>query len=146
MKRAWWSAESPTLVLASDVSSEIVWNSEAGVAVFDQTGRLAYSNPAFRQSPLLSELVDSRGYLTCAPLETARRQVVHHGPAVGSRCTTAIRSDRTMDVEVLPLKAAPAWTAMVLRIRISADYRSDSLLLGLLVHELRNHYCRRMRP
>jgi signal transduction histidine kinase len=137
MKRAWWSAESPTLVLTSDVSSEIVWNSEAGVAVFDQTGRLAYSNPAFRQSAVLSELVDSRGYLTNPALESARRQVVHQGLSAGSRCTSAIQTDRALDVEVLPLKAALEWTAMVLRVRTSTDYHSDPLALGLLVHELR---------
>jgi len=119
------------------VSSEIVWNSEAGVAVFDQSGRLAYSNPAFQGTPALSEVVDSRGYLTSAAIEGARRQVVHHGPSGGTRSTTSIQADRVLDVEVLPLKAAPEWTAMVLRARTSADYQSDSLALGLLVHELR---------
>jgi signal transduction histidine kinase len=137
MKRTWWSAEAPTFVPASDVSSEIVWNSGAGVAVFDQSGRLAYSNPAFRGSAALPEVVDSRGYVTSAALESARRHVVHHGPSGGSRSATLAHSDRILDVEVLPLKAAPEWTAMILHVRTSADYHSDSLALGLLVHELR---------
>jgi signal transduction histidine kinase len=42
-----------------------------------------------------------------------------------------------LDVEVLALKAAPEWTAMVLRARSSSDSHADSLALGLLVHELR---------
>jgi signal transduction histidine kinase len=137
MKRSWWSAEAPTMVAASDVASEIVWNFDAGVAVFDQSGRLAYSNPAFRQSPALSDLVDSRGYITSADLESARRQVVHHGVGGGSRSTSSKTAERTLDFEVLPLKVAPEWTAMVLRARPLAAHHADSLAIGLLVHELR---------
>jgi signal transduction histidine kinase len=114
-----------------------VWNSEAEVAGFDQSGRLAYSNRAFQGCAGVSAVVDSRGYLTSAALENARRQAADHGAAGASRSMTSIQADRTFDVEVLPLKAAPDWTAIVLRARTSADYHSDPLALGLLVHELR---------
>jgi len=137
MKHGWWSAESPTVASASDVSSEIVWNSEAGVAVFGQTGRLAYSNPAFQRSPLLSGLVDSRGYLTSSGLERARRRVVQGGASCRSLSTSLVQADRTLDVEVLALKVAPEWTAVVLRGRPSTAHPADSLGLGMLVHELR---------
>ena len=137
MKHGWWSAEPPPLVTPSDVSSEIVWNSEAGVAVFGQAGRLEYSNPAFRRSRILSGLVDSRGYLTSTALEKARRQVVRNGTLGRSLSTSLVDADSTVDVEVLALKAAPEWTAMVLRGRPSAAQPGDSLGLSMLVHELR---------
>ncbi len=137
MKHGWWSAESPTLVAPSDVSSEIVWNSEAGVAVFGQTGRLEYSNPAFRRSRILSGLVDSRGYLSNAGLEKARRQVVQNGTLARSLSTSLELADHTVDVEVLALKVAPEWTAIVLRGRSAEAQAGDSLGLSMLVHELR---------
>jgi signal transduction histidine kinase len=138
MRRTWRSAEAPATVPASDVASEIVWGSLAGVAVFDHSGRLAYSNPTFRQSSLLSELVDGRGYLASAALEGVRREVVHRGDGSGPRSTRTVAGGHTLDVEVVPLKVAPEWTAMVIRGRgTDSDPSSDALTLSLLVHELR---------
>jgi len=48
-----------------------------------------------------------------------------------------VLADITLDIEVLALKVAPEWTAMVLRGRASAAHPADSLGLGMLVHELR---------
>lgn len=137
MTRNWRSAEVPGAVPASDVASEIMWGSLAGVAVFDQSGRLAYSNPAFRQSSQLSSLVDGRGYLSNPALEGARRDAVHRGGRSGSRCI-ATMSDRPLEVEVLPLQVAPEWAAMVIRGgETEGDSASDALTLSILVHELR---------
>lgn len=136
MRRTWRSAEVPASVPASDVAGEIVWGSLAGVAVFDHSGRLAYSNPAFRQSPQLTSLVDGRGYLENAALEGARRDAVLRGGGSGSRWI--ITPDRALEVEVVPLQVAPEWTAMVIRAREPAvDPAAEALTLSMLIHELR---------
>jgi len=138
LRSTWWSAEVPLPVPASDVASEIVWDSRAGVAVFDHSGRLAFSNPAFRTTPALADLVDRRGYLSHGRLEHLRREVVHSGHAAGPHATTSPSADLTLDVEVLPLKVAQDWTAMIVRCgEPDADPAADSLTLGLLAHELR---------
>lgn len=136
MSRAWWSAELVAPIPASDVASEIVWGSLAGVAVFDHAGRLAYSNPSFQQSILLKGLVDSRGYLVSAALEAVRREVIDRGGSPRSISSTT--GSQTLEVEVLPLKVAPDWTALVARARDpDGDSAADGLTLSLLVHELR---------
>lgn len=137
MRRTWRSTEGTEPVPASDVASEIVWGSLAGVAVFDHTGRMAYANPAFVHSPQLSALVDRRGYLSYPELEDARRDAVHRGRHRGSRCTATV-ADRPLEVEVVPLRAAPEWTAMVIRGQeLAGRPASDTLPLSMLVHELR---------
>jgi signal transduction histidine kinase len=138
MRRTWWLTEAASEVLASDVASEIVWDSLAGVAVLDSSGRLAYSNRAFRQSSLLLGLVDTRGYIADGSLEQVRRAVVHRGSAAGPRAATASSGGCPVDVELIPLRAAPEWTALVARPRDRyEDPGADQLTLGILAHELR---------
>ncbi|MGC1909760.1 MAG: hypothetical protein WA809_09205, partial [Candidatus Dormiibacterota bacterium] len=137
MRRNWRSTEIAEAVPATDVASEIFWRSLAGVAVFDQSGRLAYSNPAFRETPGLSSLVDGRGYLSSPALEAARRDAVRRGGRRGMRCATA-EADLPLEVEVVPLNVAPEWTALTIRdATIESDFASDSLILPMLIHELR---------
>jgi len=137
LRRTWRSTEVSAAVPASDVASEIFWRSLAGVAVFDQSGRLAYSNPAFRDTPEHSSLVDGHGYLSSAALEAVRRDAVRLGGRRGTRCTT-VTADRALEVEVAPLEVAPEWTALTIRNRApEGDVASDALILPMLIHELR---------
>ncbi|MGH7642154.1 MAG: sensor histidine kinase [Candidatus Dormibacteria bacterium] len=136
MRTTWQSAEKQSSIAASDVAGEIVWAGLAGVAVFDHAGRLAYSNRAFSQSSRLTALVDGRGYLVDPDLEGARRSAVHRGAKSGAQRIPSAGS--TLDFEVIPLQAAPEWTAIVVRPQVLADERdSEALSLSLLLHELR---------
>ncbi|MGA2873563.1 MAG: HAMP domain-containing sensor histidine kinase [Candidatus Dormibacteria bacterium] len=123
---------------ASDVASEIVGGSLAGVAVFDSSGRLAYSNDAFQQSSLLLALVDPAGYLADGSLEQVRRAVVQRGSAARPRAAVTSSGGQPLDVELIPLRAAPEWTALVVRPRgLGQDQSADQLTLSILVHELK---------
>jgi len=137
LTRTWRAGATAPAVAASDVASEIIWGSLAGVAVFDYSGRLAYSNPTFRDSAQLSSLVDDRGYIWNSSLEEARRDAVHRGVRRTSHGDTT-GSDHLLEVEVVPLKAALGWTALVIRAMAPmGDSAPDSLTLPVLVHELR---------
>jgi signal transduction histidine kinase len=137
MRRNWRSTEVASAVPASDVASEIFWGSLTGLAVFDHSGRLAYSNPAFRESSQLASLVDGRGYLSNPALESARRDAVHRSFRTASLSTMTM-TERPLEVEVIPLQVAPEWTAMVIRgTEPVGDTASDALPLSMLVHELR---------
>ncbi|MGH7705558.1 MAG: sensor histidine kinase [Candidatus Dormibacteria bacterium] len=116
----------------------MVWKLEAGVAIFDHTGRLAYANPAFHRTPALAGVVDGPGYLTIDTLERLRRHaVLPHGRA-RVRSATIRTSTHELEAQVVPLSVAPHWTALVLRAReLDPNSNLERLSLAVLVHELR---------
>lgn len=134
----WRSAELHATVPVSDVASEVVWSLTAALGVFDHGGRLSYSNPAFQELGRQVELVDARGYLTSAPIEDARRRTLQRRGSGRGRSLAVGVSSQYLDVDVLPLEAAPEWTAIVFYKRAPADQVSpDTLTLPVLVHELK---------
>ncbi|HVC38521.1 MAG TPA: HAMP domain-containing sensor histidine kinase [Candidatus Dormibacteraeota bacterium] len=108
------------------------------MAVFDHCGRLVYSNPGFTKSRALSTLIDGRGFLTDPDVEAARREAVHHGPGTAGWSARTVAATLRITVEVIPLRVAPEWTALLVQDH-HADTHPDSgtLTLSLLLHELR---------
>lgn len=105
------------------------------MAVFDYAGRLAYANPAFRNSSHFSSLVEGRGYLASRAVENARRDAIHRGAAVSLGDST---TGRLLEYQVLPLQAASGWTAILVREGMPVDHsQPGGVTLSVLAHEIR---------
>ncbi len=136
MSRTTWRAVGTGVQGPSDVSAQIVWGALAGIAVLDHAGRLAYANPSFRQDRAFSGLVDAQGYLTDGTLERARRRAVEGRPGSSRTLTIGSPADG-VEAELIPLRAAEEWSALVVRHRASGFHQGLAPTSpALMVHEL----------
>ncbi len=137
MRAGWFKAEPPPPPASFDVGSQVVWEMGVGVAVFDQIGRLAYANPAFRKTQGFSATVGAEGYLVSPELESIRRQTLARDAATSPQPVQG-GGDGSLTVQFIALGAARQWTALVMSAHgpTRAPSASD-LSLQLLLHELR---------
>jgi len=133
----WTPVEAASAKPLSDFASELVWSTQAPIAILDHSGRIQFANPAFDEGGLRSLLMDARGFLSAPEVEALRLAAIQGGRAPGA--VRAIHSETAgAMVELLALGLVPGWSAIIVH-RAEGSGAEVPKIPGpaLIMHELR---------